>query len=191
MAKSSFQMLFKTLLIAAALAIVLPLRLTAQSVFSFPPQSLDRSVSAEPAEIASLTTFVPELPEPMMPSAKSGAEAFALTPVVGVTDIPKPVHRFWDRENRTLFAVAGGLAIADFCVTRANLASGGKELNPLTRVLSGSTPALAANFALETGGLISANYLLHKTGHHKLERITSYVNISASAGAVAWGLAHR
>jgi hypothetical protein len=101
------------------------------------------------------------------------------------------VHRFWDRENRTLFAVAGGLAIADFCVTRANLASGGKELNPLTRVLSGSTPALAANFALETGGLISANYLLHKTGHHKLERITSYVNISASAGAVAWGLAHR
>jgi len=105
----------------------------------------------------------------------------------------KPVgeHRFWDRENRILFSVAGGLAVADFCVTRANLANGGKELNPVTRVFSGSTPGLAGNFALETGGLISVNYLLHKTGHHKLERITSYVNIGSSAGAVAWSLSHR
>ena len=126
-----------------------------------------------------------------MNEGKPGSEGFAFAPAIGLTEIPKPVHRFWDRENRTLFAVAGGLAVADFCVTRANLASGGKELNPVTRVLSGSTPGLAANFALETGGLISINYLLHKTGHHRLERVTSYVNISASAGAVAWGLAHR
>ena len=49
--------------------------------------------------------------------------------------------------------VAGGFAVADFCVTRANLARGGKELNPVTRVLSGTTAGLATNFALETGGL--------------------------------------
>ena len=117
----------------------------------------------------------------------------AFAPVFGVTVPSKPVgqHRFWDRENRILFTVAGGLAVADFCVTRANLANGGMELNPVTRVFSGSTPGLAANFAVETGGLISVNYLLHKTGHHKLERITSYVNIGSSAGAVAWSLSHR
>jgi hypothetical protein len=100
-------------------------------------------------------------------------------------------HRFWDRQNRTLFAVSAGWAAADFCVTRSNLADGGKELNPITRVFAGSTPALAANFALETGGVIGVSYLFHKTGHHKLERFTPYANISASAGAVVYGLAHR
>lgn len=100
-------------------------------------------------------------------------------------------HPFWDSENRTLFAVSTGWAIADFFVTRSNLSHGGRELNPVARMFSGSTPALAANFALETGGVISISYFFHKTGHHKLERMTSYVNISASVGAVGFGLAHR
>ena len=90
-----------------------------------------------------------------------------------------------------LFATAGALAATDFCSTRANLASGGKELNPVTRLLSGSTPGLAANFALETSGIVAISYMFHKTGHHKLERITSFVNIGTSATAVACDLAHR
>jgi hypothetical protein len=100
-------------------------------------------------------------------------------------------HRFWDRENTALFAGVAGMSAADFCVTRANLASGGRELNPVTRVLSGSTAGLAVNFAGETAGYIGISYLFHKTGHHALERMTSFVNIGASAGAVAYGLAHR
>ena len=52
---------------------------------------------------------------------------------------------FWDRENRALFTAVGALAAADFCATRANLTSGGRELNPVTRVFSGSTPGLATN----------------------------------------------
>ena len=83
------------------------------------------------------------------------------------------------------------MATADFFVTRANLQSGGKELNPVTRVFSGSTPGLAANFALETGVVIGLSYIFHKTGHHKLERATSWVNLGGSAGAVAYGLTHR
>jgi hypothetical protein len=105
-------------------------------------------------------------------------------------EIPRP-HRFWDNQNRVLFATVAAFGTADFFVTRANLANGGKELNPLTRVLSGSTPALAANFVLETGGVIGVSYLFHRSGHHKLERMTSFVNIGGSAGAVAYGLAHR
>lgn len=113
--------------------------------------------------------------------------------VVAVTAPPKELapHRFWDRENRILFAAVGGLATADFFTTRANLAGGGRELNPLTRVFSGSTPGLATNFALETSSVIGISYLFHKTGHHKLERITSWVNIGGSAGAVAFNLTHR
>jgi len=100
-------------------------------------------------------------------------------------------HPFWDRENRVLFVAVGALAAADFCTTRANLASGGRELNPVTRVFSGSTAGLATNFALETASTIGISYMFHKTGHHKLERMTSIVNIGSSAGAVAYGLTHR
>jgi len=45
--------------------------------------------------------------------------------------------------------------------------------------------------ALETASTIGISYMFHKTGHHKLERITSFVNIGTSAGAVAYGLTHR
>ena len=54
-----------------------------------------------------------------------------------------------------------------------------------------STPALAVNFVGETAGVIGLSYFFHKTGHHKLERLVSVVNIGSSAGAVSYGLAHR
>lgn len=100
-------------------------------------------------------------------------------------------HRFWDRENRTLFAMNAALAGADFAVTRRNLDHNGKELNPLTSLLSSSTPGLAANFAMETGGVVGVSYLFHKSGHHRLERMTSFVNLGGSVFAVSYGMAHR
>ena len=100
-------------------------------------------------------------------------------------------HRFWDRENRVLFAATGIAATGDFFVTRANLASGGRELDPVARLFTGSTPALACNFALQTTAVIGASYLFHTTGHHRLERLTSVVSITTSSGAVAYGLTHR
>ncbi len=138
---------------------------------------------------------------PLLAPAETSSEALpdlhapsmAPAAVVAVT-IPKMEHLshpFWDRQNRILFAANGALAAADFAVTRQNLRSGGKELNPMTRVLSGSTPGLAANFAMETGGLIGVSYLFHKTGHHKLERVASYANLGGSAFAVSYGLTHR
>jgi len=123
------------------------------------------------------------------------ATAGAIAPVVRIT-MPEAndkvaLHPFWDRKNRTLFALNAAMAGADFYTTRRNLARNGTALNPVTRLLSGSTPGLAANFAMETGGVIGISYLFHKTGHHKLERMTSYVNFGASAFAVSYGLAHH
>ena len=110
--------------------------------------------------------------------------------------VPAPVseireHKFWDRENWALFATSAALSGADFAVTRANLQSGGRELNPVVRVFGRSTPGLAVNFAGETAGVIGLSYFFHKTGHHRLERVVSMVNIGTSAGAVSYGLAHR
>ena len=100
-------------------------------------------------------------------------------------------HKFWDRENRLLFVAAAASNAADFAVTRANLQSGGRELNPVVRAFGRSTPALALNFAGETAGVITLSYFFHRTGHHKLERAVSVVNIGASAGALSYGLMHR
>ena len=100
-------------------------------------------------------------------------------------------HKFFDRENKLLFAATTAAAATDFAVTYQNLQSGGKELNPVTRLFSGSTAGLAANFAGETAGVVGLSYFFHKTGHHKLERLTPMVNFGASAVAVAYGLSHR
>ncbi len=100
-------------------------------------------------------------------------------------------HKFWDKENTALFATVAAFSAADFVVTRDNLSHGGRELNPLTRPFTGSTAALAANFAGETAGVIGVSYMFHRTGHHKLERLAPLVNFGMSAFAVSYGLAHR
>lgn len=128
----------------------------------------------------------PTTSQPLTPAAAFAIRAVEITPRQSL----KP-HRFWDRQNSTLAAASVAWATADFFVTRSNLSSGGRELDPITRAFGGSTAGLAANFALETGSVLGVSYFFHKTGHHKLERMTSYVNISASAGAVVYGLTHR
>ena len=100
-------------------------------------------------------------------------------------------HKFWDTENKVLFLSSAALSGADFAITRANLQNGGRELNPVVRIFGTSTPGLAVNFAGETVGVMTVSYLLHKTGHHKLERAVCFVNIGASAGAVTYGVTHR
>jgi hypothetical protein len=107
--------------------------------------------------------------------------------------LPKPSseHRFWDRQNSALFAANVAFSAADFVVTRDNLRNGGQELNPVTRVFSGSTAGLAMNFAGETAGVIGLGYFFHRTGHHRLERAVSMLNLGSSAAAVGFGLAHR
>lgn len=128
------------------------------------------------------TPFVEAAP-PVVFSPSSGASNLATN--LGAE------HKFWDRQNRALFVAAAALNGADFAVTRSNLQAGGRELNPLVRLFGRSTAGLAANFVGETAGVISLSYFLHKTGHHKLERAVSLVNIGSSAGAVTFGLAHR
>jgi len=104
---------------------------------------------------------------------------------------PQTRHSFFDTKNRFLFSTVTGFTGADFAVTRANLNRGGKELNPMARVFGVSTLGLAANFAVESGAVVGLSYLFHRTGHHRLERITPLANIAASTFAISYGLAHR
>ena len=126
------------------------------------------------------------LPDAPVPAATGGATLAFVTPTT-----EHGQHKFWDTENKVLFATSFAAIGADFAVTRSNLQSGGKELNPLVRIFGKSTGALAANFAAEGVGTVGLSYFFHKTGHHKMERAVTFVNISGSFGAVGYGLAHR
>ncbi|HXZ40836.1 MAG TPA: hypothetical protein VEG68_08845 [Terriglobales bacterium] len=123
------------------------------------------------------------------PSPAAFESVVAIRPAT-VTLPQETSHRFWDRENRILFAAVAASSTADFAVTYSNLQNGGRELDPVTRLFSGSTAGLAMNFAGETAGVIGLSYFFHKTGHHKLERIVSMVNVSSSLAAVSYDRTH-
>jgi hypothetical protein len=187
-----YRSLFKPLKLSLAF-------LLAQSASSFAQNSLTEPTQTQLQVATTGTTEVASLdPLPSAPgfetlpalSPMPAAAAIMIVPAETQPRIAEP-HRFWDRENSLLFAGVAGMATADFFTTHANLASGGRELNPITRVLSGTTPGLATNFVLETAGVMGVSYLFHKTGHHRLERMTSVVNIGSSAFAVTYGLTHR
>ncbi len=125
------------------------------------------------------------------PDAPSVSPVPATTAFVAAAPRGDFEHHFWDRANVALFAAAAVSNVADFAVTRANLQNGGQELNPMVRIFGRSTAGLAMNFAGETAGVVSISYFFHKTGHHKLERAVSLVDIGGSTGAVAYGLMHR
>jgi hypothetical protein len=121
-----------------------------------------------------------------------GPSAVAASPIIaGVLPEAYSRHKFWDRENIALFATVAAMNAADFALTWSNLRDGGRELNPVTRLFSGTTAGLASNFAGETAGIVGLSYLFHKKGHHELERLTPMLNIGVSSFAVAYDLSHR
>jgi hypothetical protein len=127
-------------------------------------------------------------------SAEPEAPTLFIEPSTPVVSKPSDLtleHRFWDKQNCALFVAAAALNTADLAVTRANLQSGGQELNPVVRMFGRTTAGLSVNFIGETVGVVSLSYFFHKTGHHKLERAVSMFNMASSAGAVSYDLMHR
>lgn len=161
---------------------------------------LSGAAVAQTVSIATLNdgslNFVPDNPAPANLGVVSAATV-AGSPVIASPAVANSLpespgqHRFWDNENRALFVAVAALSTADFVVTRENLQNGGRELNPVTRIFSGSTAGLAVNFAGQTAGIIGLSYYFHKTGHHQLERITPMLSIGASSFAVVYDLSHR
>ena len=192
MAANLYRTFLRALLLSLTVMLAQTLLAQESPISALPPAPGNMAGSVE---IASLD-HLPSAPAPVNEASTTVLAVVppAIAPAIAPVNVhPKETsrHSFWDRENRLLFSAVGALAAADFYSTRANLASGGKELNPVTRVFAGSTPALAVNFALETGGVMAASYLFHKTGHHRLERITSFVSLGSSAAAVGYDLTHR
>lgn len=130
-------------------------------------------------------------PEVLQPPAMSPSPLVRPVQPLTTPTLAESHKRFWDRENTLLFATNAAFSAADFVVTKDNLRGGGQELNPVTRVFGTSSAGLAVNFAGETAGVVGLSYMFHKTGHHKLERYVSVLNVGSSAAAVSFDLAHR
>lgn len=93
-------------------------------------------------------------------------------------------HRFWDGTNAWLFAGTGAARTLDYFST-LNMRRRGRQEILLNNDVVDNHAAFAAIEAAGTGVSIGAAYLFHRTGHHKLERWTSIVHISAAtSGAV-------
>jgi len=93
-------------------------------------------------------------------------------------------HKFWDGTNAGLFAGTGASRTLDYFST-LNMRRRGRQEILLTNDAVDNHAAFAAIEAAGTGVSIGAAYIFHRTGHHKLERWTSIVHISAATtGAV-------
>jgi hypothetical protein len=92
-----------------------------------------------------------------------------------------PIHHFYDRYAKLELAGAGSLAVTDTVITCRFLARGQREMN-LPIQSCGGMVGLQLGFYGAGEGL---SFLLHKTGHHKLERLPRlYLGFGNAQGIV-------
>jgi hypothetical protein len=104
-----------------------------------------------------------------------------LAPALAIEAPPAPaVHAFWDRDNVWLFSGIALTRVLDYASTRNMQARGRKEILLAPEVVNNSA-AFASLEAAGTMTSIGISYILHRTGHHKLERWMSIGHISVTA----------
>jgi len=95
-------------------------------------------------------------------------------------------HRFWSFETTVSTGVLAGLVAADAVTTQRGLERGYHEVNPVMRpFVTNGTAGQAAGSAMGFGAALGTVYLLHKTHHHKAERITMRLMIGVQSAVVA------
>jgi hypothetical protein len=93
------------------------------------------------------------------------------------------VHRFWDKENDWLFAGVGIMRGLDYASTENFRARGRQEIL-LTNSVVDNKALFATIEVAATWASIGTSYIFHRTGHHKLERWTSFVHIGVTGFGV-------
>ena len=93
----------------------------------------------------------------------------------------RPRHKFWDTENIELFNGVGAVRMLDYASTRHFRDQGDNEWL-LTNSTVDNRPLFMGIELAGTGASIGVSYLLHRTGHHSLERWVSIVHIGVGVG---------
>jgi len=99
-----------------------------------------------------------------------------------VVENPPPVHRFLDAKNFGFQSLNALIMAADLASTqRALQVPGTREMNPLSR----SQGAMIALKVAGAGAGLGIAYMMHRTGHHKAERVIPLILGVPSALAAA------
>jgi len=99
---------------------------------------------------------------------------------------PFTKHRFYDRFAKLELAAAGTLAATDSAITCRFLARGEREMNLPTQSCAGMVGFQLAFYGAGEG----LSFLLHRTGHHKLERLPRLYLGSGNAYGIAFTARH-
>jgi hypothetical protein len=116
---------------------------------------------------------------PLVTTRAPKITAAALPAALPAAPTPAQEHAFWDRTNITLFS---GIAVArgmDYASTRNFQARGRQEILLPQDVVNNSA-GFAGLEAAATMTSVGISYLLHRTGHHTLERWLSIGHISVT-----------
>ena len=105
-------------------------------------------------------------------------------PAVVNPPIPSPPHPFWDRKNALLFTGVGVFRGLDYASTR-NMQARGREEILLPDDVVNNSAAFAGVEAGSTAASVGLSYVMHRTGHHKLERWVSIAHIGVTGFGAA------
>ena len=102
-----------------------------------------------------------------------------------------PGHeRFWTFETKLNTGILAGLVATDAFTTQRGLDRGFREANPIMRpFVTRGAAGQAVGSALGFGAAMGTAYFLHKTHHHKAERIAMRLMIGVQSAVVANNIA--
>jgi hypothetical protein len=89
-------------------------------------------------------------------------------------------HAFWDHKNAWLFSGVAVFRVLDYTSTR-NMRDRGRQEILLTNWVVDNKPLFIGVEAAATGLSIGLSYVLHRTAHHKVERLISIGHIGGAA----------
>lgn len=117
--------------------------------------------------------------------ASAAAAQNFVAPSSTLPDAPSE-HRFWNVETTVSTGILAGLVATDAITTQRGLDRGYREVNPVMRpFVTHGTAGQAAGSAIGFGAGLGTVYLLHKTHHHKAERIAMRLMIGVQSAVVA------
>lgn len=124
-----------------------------------------------------LATFVAA--QQPAPAAVVSPEAPASAAIAAAREKPA-AHAFWDHKNAWLFSGVAVFRVLDYTSTR-NMRDRGRQEILLSNWVVDNRPLFIGIEAAATGLSIGLSYTMHRTGHHKIERLISIGHISGAA----------
>ena len=123
-------------------------------------------------------------PDPPAAPAAQAAVANVNAAPAGVAaisrEVPATSHPFWDRKNAWLFSGVAVFRALDYTSTR-NMRDRGRQEILLSNWVVDNRPLFIGIEAAATGLSLGLSYLMHRTNHHKVERLISIGHISGAA----------